>query len=368
MKIISSLSKKDLSGKKVLARVDFNVPIRNGKVVESMRIDEALPTIKFLLKNGAQVILVSHLGGDGQSSLRPVAKYLAGLKFKIKFIDDLESIAKTKEPLVLFENIRRLAGEQENDSALAKKLTDLADLYVNEAFSVCHRQHASVVGVPKFLPSYAGLRLAKEIAELKKIDKPVSPLAIILGGAKFKTKFPLLKKFLPKVEVMCVGGALANTLIKARGQEVGVSLIDEITPEIKKLAHDKKIILPIDFVVVGRQKSELVVKKVDELSAKDKIVDLGPRTAKLFGEKISDAKTILWNGPLGLVEEGFIHGTIAMARSLPKGTFSVLGGGDSVEALRQAKLLKKPSFVSTGGGAMLEFLVTGSLPGIKALS
>ena len=367
MKLLSNLQKKDLVGKKVLVRADFNVPVRNGKVVEMLRIDETLPTIKFLLKNGAQVILISHIGDDGSTSLRPVAKYLSTKKLSVKFVADFEVVAKAKEPVILMENIRRFEGEKKNNSALAKQLASLADLYVNEAFSVSHREHASVVGVPKLLPSFAGLRLAVELAELQKMFKPALPLALVIGGAKFKTKFPLLKKFLPKAEVVCVGGALGNTLIKALGHEVGTSLVDEISPEIKKLAKNKKIILPLDFVVTGRKKSEFLVKKVGEILVTDKIVDLGPLTSKLFKEKISGAKTLLWNGPLGLIEDGFVHATISLASYLPKGSFSVLGGGDSVEALRQAKLLKKLSFVSTGGGAMLEYLATGKLPGIKSL-
>ena len=367
MKLLQSLSKKDLNGKKVLVRADFNVPVRNGKVTEAMRIDETLPTIKFLLKNGAQVILISHIGEDGSTSLRPVAKYLSSQKLSVKFVADFGAVAKAKEPVILLENIRRFEGEKKNDPVLAKQLSLLAYLYVNEAFSVSHREHASVVGVPKLLPSFAGLRLAVELAELQKMFKPTLPLALVIGGAKFKTKFPLLKKFLPRAEVVCVGGALGNTLIKALGHEVGTSLVDEISPEIKKLAKNKKIVLPVDFVVTGKKKSEFLVKKVGEILVTDKIVDLGPLTSKLFAGKISGAKTVLWNGPLGLIEDGFVHATVALASHLPKGSFSVLGGGDSVEALRQAKLLKKLSFVSTGGGAMLEYLATGKLPGISAL-
>ncbi|OHA61841.1 MAG: phosphoglycerate kinase, partial [Candidatus Vogelbacteria bacterium RIFOXYD2_FULL_44_9] len=211
MKLLSNLQKKDLVGKKVLVRADFNVPVRNGKVTEAMRIDETLPTIKFLLKNDAQVILISHIGDDGSTSLRPVAKYLSTKKLSVKFVADFEVVAKAKEPVILMENIRRFEGEKKNNSALAKQLASLADLYVNEAFSVSHREHASVVGVPKLLPSFAGLRLAVELAELQKMFKPALPLALVIGGAKFKTKFPLLKKFLPKAEVVCVGGALGNT-------------------------------------------------------------------------------------------------------------------------------------------------------------
>jgi phosphoglycerate kinase len=367
MKLLSSLTKKDLAGKRVLVRVDFNVPIRNGKVVESMRIDESLPTIKFLLKNGAQVILISHIGDDGSTSLRPVAKYLSSQKLPVKFVADFGAVAKAKEGVVLLENIRRFDGEKKNDLVLAKKLSTLADLYINDAFSASHREHASVVGVSKFLPSYAGLRLGLEISQLQKMLKPELPLSLVIGGAKFKTKFPLLKKFLPKADNVCVGGALANTLIKALGKEIGLSLTDEVTDEIKKIAKSKKIILPVDFVVVGKKKGEFVSKKIEELVATDKIVDLGPRTSKLFAEKIAQSKTVLWNGPLGLIEDGFVHGTVSLARSIPSKSFSVLGGGDSVEALRQAKLLKKVSFVSTGGGAMLEYLATGKLAGVKAL-
>ncbi|MFA6415899.1 MAG: phosphoglycerate kinase [Candidatus Paceibacterota bacterium] len=367
MKLLKNLQKAGLKGKRVLVRADFNVPVRNGKVTEAMRIDETLLTIKFLLKNGAQVILISHIGDDGSTSLRPVAKYLLTKKLSVKFVSDFASVAKAKESIILMENIRRFEGEKKNDPVLAKQLAMLADLYVNEAFSVSHREHASVVGVPKLLPSYAGLHLVEELDYLKKVFKPDLPLVMVVGGAKFKTKFPLLKKFCPKAQIVCVGGALGNTLIKARGYEVGVSLVDDITPEIKKMAKSKKIILPVDFVVTGKKKGDFFVKKVGELTTTDKIVDPGPSTSKLFAEKIAGAKTLLWNGPLGLIEDGFVHATIFLARNIPKGCFSVLGGGDSVEALRQARLLKKLSFVSTGGGAMLQYLATGKLPGISAL-
>lgn len=365
MKFLSQLKPTDLAGKKVLVRVDYNVPIRKGEVVEALRIDESLPTIKFLLKNQARVILLAHLGSDGKASLAPVAKYLAAKKLSVKLAKDFSAVQKSKESLILLENIRRFDGELDNSPVLAKQLSLLGDLYVNDAFSVSHRAQASVVGVAKFLPAYAGLSLERELKHLSGLLKPAEPLVLLIGGVKFSTKLPLLQKFLPKAEFICVGGALANTLLSARGLSIGVSASEALTPKLKRLAKNPKIILPVDVVAQSNRQSS--TKMVADLGGQDRIVDIGPKTVKLFAEKMLGAKTILWNGPQGLIEAGFGQGTIALAKALPKSAFSVLGGGDSVETLRQAKLLKKFSFVSTGGGAMLDYLATGALPGLKAL-
>lgn len=365
MKFLSNLNKKALVGKKVLVRVDFNVPLKKKRVAEAFRINESLPTIKFLLKNGARVILIAHLGSNGQSSLAPIVNYLVAQKLPVKLLKDLAAVKKTSAPLVLLENIRRFPGEMDNSPVLAQQLSALGDIFVNDAFAVSHRLQTSIVGIPKFLPSYAGLSLERELKQLSRLLKSALPLGLIVGGAKFSTKLPLLQKFLPKVRYVCVGGALANTLLAARGINIGASLTENSTPELIKLAASRKIILPIDALVLSGRK--LLVKNINYLANQDKIVDIGPMTIKLFASELTDAKTILWNGPLGLIERGFRAGTIGLAKTLPKQAFSVFGGGDSIETLRQAKLLKGFSFVSTGGGALLAYLLTGSLPGIKAL-
>ncbi|MEK7091742.1 MAG: phosphoglycerate kinase, partial [Patescibacteria group bacterium] len=275
------------------------------------------------------------------------------------------AVKKSTNPLILLENIRRFSGELENSPVLAKRLASLADLFINDAFSVSHRVQASVVGVAKFLPAYAGLALERELKHLAILSKPINPLVLIIGGVKFSTKLPLLRKFLPKAEFICVGGALANTLLSARGIAVGASLTEKLTPSLIKLAKSPKIILPIDVIVQVGRKTEL--KNINYLGAEDKIVDIGPMTVKLFAAELIDTRTILWTGPLGLIETGFQKGTVALAKTLPKKAFSILGGGDSVETLRQAKLLKKFSFVSTGGGALLDYLANDTLPGLKVL-
>ncbi|OJI08657.1 MAG: phosphoglycerate kinase [Candidatus Vogelbacteria bacterium CG22_combo_CG10-13_8_21_14_all_37_9] len=365
MKYLTTLTKKDLIGKRVLVRVDYNVPIRKNKVTEAFRIDESLATIKFLLKNGARVILISHLGSDGKASLAPVAKYLATKKLPVKLLKDFKAVQKSTSPLILLENIRRFEGELNNSPILAKQLASLADLFVNDAFSVSHRLQASVVGVPKFLPSFVGLALEREVDELVSLVKPAGPLVLVIGGVKFSTKLPLLQKFLNKAEFICVGGALANTLLSARGIAIGISVTEKLTPNLIKLAKNRKIILPIDAVVQTGKK--IAVKNINYLNPNDKIVDIGPMTVKLFTAELLDTRIILWNGPLGLTNNGFSAGTIGLAKALPKKSFSVLGGGDSLAVLRQAKLLTKFSFVSTGGGALLDYLVHGTLPGLKAL-
>ncbi len=369
MKFIKQLTKKELVGKTVLLRLDLNVPIRQGKIQETLRLESSIPTIKYLHSRGAKIIIISHLGDDGTASLKPVVKYFQQT-FPIKFINSLARLEKTTlndGEIILLENIRRETGEKENDPTLAKRLAKLADFYINDAFSVCHRPHTSIIGLPKILPAYAGLQLEKELRELNLLLHPKTPLVVILGGAKITTKIPMLKKILPKVEAVCVGGALANTLIQAQGIKIGQSVAEPISPLIKTLAKNKKIILPLDFIVEEENKKKMTIRKPSELAITDKIMDIGPVTVDLFAEKFQKAKMIFWNGPLGWAEKGYSHGTRKTAELLPTKAYAILGGGDSVEVLRQAKLLTKFRFVSTGGGATLDYLSGAKLPGLVAL-
>jgi phosphoglycerate kinase len=337
MKIITELKKKDLLGKKVLVRVDFNVPIKNGRIIDDFRIQQSLPTIKYLLKNGAKVILMSHLGSDGSASLTPVARYLK------------KNLAQSVE---LLGNLRSDLGEQENDSEFAKQLASRADLYVNDAFSVSHRAHASVVGVPKYLPSYIGLLFAKEFQNLSLALKPKGKMVVILGGLKFQTKIPLIKKFLKTADQIFIGGALANSFMKALGCDIGASIADGDVDYIKPFLKNKKILLPVD--VIKNQKNQ--------------IVDIGPEALKQIEQMIKGAKLIVWNGPMGWFETGAKKGTLETARIIARAKGkSIVGGGDTLSAIEELKLLKNFTFVSTAGGAMLDFLATGTLPGIKAL-
>jgi 3-phosphoglycerate kinase len=351
MKSIKNL--KNLKGKKVLVRVDYNVPIKNGKVLDDFRIKKSIQTIKFLQNKGAEVILVSHLGKDGKESLAPVANRLK------KYI---------KKNVTLLENIRKDSGEEKNDLNFAKKLANLADFYVNDAFSVSHRNHASVVGVPKYLPSYAGFQLEEEIRNLSKVIKnPKHPFLFILGGAKFSTKMPLIQKYLKTADYVFIGGALLNDFLKAKKYETGKSLTDNTKIPVNIL-NNKKLILPVDVVVLSGNK--IINKKIEDIKKNEIIIDIGKESVKLAESYIKKVKLILWNGPLGKYEEK--SGNLATEKLLKavantKKAESIIGGGDIVSIVSKLKLEKKFTFVSTGGGATLDFLVNSTLPGIKAL-
>lgn len=352
MRLISQLKKKDLQGKRVLLRADFDVPVSRGKIVDDFRLRAALPTIKFLLKNGAKVTIIAHLGRRGES-LAPVKKWLTS---KIK-----------NKNLKILENIRQNPGEMANDREFAQKLASLGDIFVNDAFAACHREHASIVGVPKLLPSYAGLQLEKEIKVLGALNKPAKPLMMIVGGAKFESKLPVVNKFINKADKVFIGGALANLFFKRLGYEVGGSFIDPQPPSIIKLLKSKKVTLPVD-VVVKKESGTSAVVIPDHVGTNDVIVDAGPKTIDNLAKDIKRAKTIVWNGPLGVYESGFTQGTEDLAKLIIKSKAkTVIGGGDIVAVMGKLGLIKKFSFVSTGGGAMLEFLAHGTLPGIKAL-
>lgn len=331
---------KNLKGKKVLVRVDFNVPIKNGKVVDDFRIRAAIPTIKFLLKKGAKVILITHLGENGEMGLEPVIKCF----FKISKI--------SRDKVTLFDNVRKFEGEKKNDEVFAKELAKMGDIYVNDAFSVSHREHASIVSVPKYLPSYAGLQLEQEVKNLSRaLNKIKHPFLFILGGAKFSTKIPLIKKYLKLADCVFVGGALANYLVKAKGFDTGKSLVDEEEYNVTNILNNPKIILPTDFIVKN-----------------EAIVDIGKESVKNLESLIKKSKLILLNGPLGKYEDGGAEATKKILKLIASSKAeSIIGGGDTVSLISKMKMQNKFSFVSTGGGATLDFLANGTLPGIKAL-
>lgn len=331
---------KNLKGKTVLLRVDFNVPIKNGKVLDDFRIKSALPTINFLLKKGAKIILITHLGKDGTESLDPVKKSF----FAISKIE--------KSKVTFFENVRKFKGEEENDQAFARHLSEMGNIYVNDAFSVSHRAHASVVSVPKYLPSYAGLQLEAEVKNLSHAFKnPKHPFLFILGGAKFSTKMPLIKKYLKLADFVFIGGALANYFLKAKGYNIGKSLVDDINYGIASILKNKKLILPTDFIIKNKA-----------------IVDIGEKSIANLEVIIKKSQLILFNGPLGKYEDGGAVGTKKILKFISSvKAESIIGGGDTVALVSEMKLQNKFSFVSTGGGATLDFLANGTLPGIKAL-
>ncbi|MBI2087022.1 MAG: phosphoglycerate kinase [Candidatus Zambryskibacteria bacterium] len=332
---------RDLKGKRVLMRVDWSVPTQNGKVINDYQIRKTFPTIEYLQKAGAKIILLSHAERDDQSLL-PIFEHVKSL-LPLTFIEPSD--------LMLLENLRFNKGEKANSKSFVSELASRGDVFVNEAFPESHRRYASIVGVPKILPSFAGLRLALEIKELSKAFYPKHPFLFILGGAKFDTKLPLLKKFVNIADEIFVGGALANNFFKEQGKDVGSSLVSEGEFSLPELLKTGKIILPEDTIVEhGR------------------ILDVGPRTLENLKSKISGAKLILWNGPLGHYEIGYKVSTLALAGLIAEfGHESIVGGGDTLAAIDELGTLDKFSFVSTGGGAMLEFLAAGTLPGIEAL-
>ncbi len=331
---------KNIRGKTVLLRVDFNVPIKNGKVLDNFRIKAALPTVNFLLQKGAKIILITHLGKDGTASLDPVIKSF----FRISKID--------KNKVTFFENIRKFPGEMKNDLAFTKKLSAMGDIYVNDAFSVSHRAHASIVSIPRYLPSFAGFQLEEEVKNLSHaFEKTKHPFLFILGGAKFSTKMPLVKKYLKLADHVFIGGALANDFLKAKGYDVGESLVDDINYEVTEILKNKKLILPTDFVFKNKA-----------------IIDIGKESVKNLEIIIKKSKLILWNGPLGKYEDGGAEATKKILKIVAASKAeSIVGGGDTVALISEMKMEKKFSFVSTGGGATLQFLADGTLPGIKAL-
>ena len=365
---------KKLSGATVLTRVDFNEPVKNGHIKDSFRVRATAPTIRRLVQAGARVVLLAHLEDSVTKKPISLAPYVNGiartLGVKVAFVREFLPSAVTrglaKSKVVLLENVRFHRGETTNDPRFARALAALANIYVNEAFSVSHRKHASIVGVPHFLPSFAGPLFQKEVAALSDALKPKHPFLLIIGGAKFSTKVELLNVFLPKADAAFIGGALANTFLRAHGLEVGRSSIEkEALPNVKKkFVQSKKIALPFD-VCVGKKLS----KSVFDVEATERIYDVGPKSVKLLSRLAREARYVLWNGPLGYIEEGYEESTRALLRALARlhKTKVIIGGGDTVEVLDAMRQKLHFHHVSTGGGAMLDFLADGSLPGIDAL-
>ncbi|MCC6448212.1 MAG: phosphoglycerate kinase [Chitinophagaceae bacterium] len=370
IKYLSSLS--DLKDKKVLLRVDLNVPLEDGKISDDFRITKILPTLKFLKEAGAKTIILAHLEDKIEKSLKIVCEELNKYE-KVSFIDDMfsdktdESMSNLKSgDFVLFENLRKWPGEKKNDENFAKKMASFGDIYVNDAFSASHREHASIVGIPKFLPSYAGLLFEKEIYNLSlTFDIKKRPFVFILAGAKFETKLPLVEKFLPVADKIFVLGALANDVYKAKGFEVGTSLVS-LGMNFSKIINSNKLVLPIDVVVENSQKNK-VEKFVSEVKKDEEMIDVGGGTMKMLKLEIEKSQFVLWNGPLGKFTSGMKDSTAKLGQIIVNsGAFSIVGGGDTVSALNKEDL-NKFSFVSTGGGAMLDYLTKETLPGIEAL-
>lgn len=373
---------KHYEGVKVLVRADFNVPLKNGVVADDFRIQAALPTINFLQEKGGVVILVSHLESiDGDVlSLEPVARHLEKLGKQVTFIKDYknahaiiekegnESLGNTGNggTIFLLENLRFNDGEKNNDAIFARELASLADIYVNEAFSASHRKHASIVSVPKLMPSYIGLQFESEVAHLSKAFNPPHPFVFVFGGAKFDTKLPLIDTFSTIADTIFLGGALGNDALKSQGHNVGASKVSDGEVDISGIVSRPNMLIPIDAVIQDKS-----TKDITDIAPQDAIMDAGPKTLALVKEKIGQAKFILWNGPLGPFEDGYTEATESLARIIADATHdgveSIVGGGDTVAAIARLNISDKFTFVSSGGGAMLDFLAKGTLVGIEAV-
>lgn len=388
---------KDLKNRRVIVRVDFNVPLKDGKVDNDIRLKAALPTINFLVESGAKVILMSHLGrpkGEKKPefSLSPVAAHLNGLLGKdIKFVNDcigkdVELAVETlgSGEVLLLENLRYYNQETNNDEEFSKKLASLAEIYVNDAFGTAHRAHASTEGVTKFIDKCAcGYLLKKELDFLgDSLETPKRPFVAIIGGAKISGKIDVIEALLPKVDKLIIGGGMGYTFAKSQGLEIGTSLLESDKVELAKTLIEKgegKIELPTDVLITdkmdfaARTTGELSVSNIKEIPSNKMGLDIGPETTAHFSKIVEEAGTVVWNGPMGVFEiEATSKGTFAVANALVKSTqnggITIVGGGDSASAISKAGLANKVSHVSTGGGASLEFLEGKKLPGVEALS
>lgn len=372
MHLLDDLAPEQLAGRRVLLRLGLDVPLSGGVVRGDFRIKRLLPTVRRLLEARAEVLILSHLGRQGES-LKPVAGHLENF-FPVHFAETIEAMPASgnwpQGAAVLLENLRRDPGEESNAPDFAEKLARQGDLYVNEAFSAAHRPHASIVGLPALLPGYAGQEFAEEINQLSQLFRPAPPLVVIIGGAKIGTKLPLVRKFLGLAEKIFIGGALAHSFFKFLGYEIGRSLWDHDIRDLGDLVRDSRIVLPLEVLVKGG--ASVARAAPDAVPPDAVIVDAGPAALGQLAELIDRAGTILWNGPLGNYEEGFTAGTHDLARLIAhrasvKRAHTVIGGGDTIAAIENLHLLDRFGFVSTGGGAMLEYLSQGTLPGIEAL-
>ena len=384
----------NLNQKKVLLRLDLNVPLSNGKVTDTTRIDKILPTINFLLKNNAKIIILSHVGRPkgkvvNELSLKPICESLKNklnqnirlISKNIKEVESADLFDSPDEKIVILENLRFYDEEEKNDNIFAKHLASLADIYINDAFSCSHRTHASIFEITKFIPSYAGLQLNLEIDALTKITSEIQrPITCIIGGSKISSKINIIKNLISKFDNIIIVGGMANNILKYKGYEIGKSIqennCDQIIEEIFFLSKKEgcKIIYPEDVTVGKDLNGSSKVKELNDVSKDELILDIGPKTIKIINRLIEESSTILWNGPAGYFENpSFSIGSVEIAKKIVEKNknntiYSVAGGGDTVALLNSMGVTNNFNFVSTAGGAFLEYLEGKELPGIKALN
>ena len=384
----------DLNKKKILLRLDLNVPIKNGKILDSTRINKILPTINFLLKSNAKIIILSHVGRPNgkivnELSLKPICENLkekinSEIRLVTKNLKEINSnnlFLNSDEKILMLENIRFYKEEEENNYEFAKHIASLGEIYVNEAFSCSHRAHSSIHEIPKFLPSYSGLQLETEINALKKITSEIKrPITCIIGGSKISTKINIIKNLIHKFDSIVIVGGMANNILEYKGIEIGNSIreknCNKIIEEIFNISQKAncKIIYPEDVVVGNDLNGSSKIKELNNILKDEMILDIGPKTIKKIKDIILNSNTILWNGPAGYFENiNFANGSFEIAKEIAKETkngnlYSVLGGGDTVSVINKIKLFNNFNFVSTAGGAFLEYLEGKDLPGISALN
>ena len=385
---------ENLDQKRVLLRLDLNVPLKNGTINDQTRIDKILPIINFLLSKNSRIIIISHVGRpkgkkNNDLSMRPVCENLEKkVNKKIRLISNdifelkKDELFKDKDDEIIFlENIRFYNEEEKNDSSFARQLAGLADLFVNDAFSCSHRAHASVCKITEFIPSFAGLQLEAELSALKKVTSEIKkPVTCIVGGSKISTKIGIIKNLIPKFNNIIVVGGMANNILNHKGNQIGKSVKEEncekIIEDIFKTSkkHSCSITYPIDVLVGKNLNSISMVKELNEIDEDDLILDIGPKTIKKIQKVIENSKTVLWNGPAGYFENpNFANGSYEIAKAIVKknknkSIYSVVGGGDTIALINKINVIKDFNFVSTAGGAFLEYLEGRDLPGIKALS
>lgn len=381
IRYIDEIRPEELASKRVLMRVDFNVPVNEqGEITETFRIQAHLDTLNYLLASGAQVALLSHLGSiGGFEAMTEQIGAILGRTLTLVPLGELESIPALFQacPVLLIDNVRQDSREEENNEALAKELARGFDLYVNDAFAVCHRAHASLVAIARHLPAYAGLLIKQEINHLSEaLLPPADGKVMVLGGAKISTKLPVIKNLLDKTEKILIGGALANNFFKAQGFQVGSSVVDDsvaltfLSPAELRGEGQTKIVLPKDIIISTRgSKTKTESSPLKNIGFSQLIVDIGPHSAQLFAKMIKNAKMVIWVGPMGWFEaDGFSEGTRVVAQAVAEVKKSIVGGGDTIAAVIKFGLWGEFDYVSTGGGAMLEFLAGNKLPGLAVLN